>query len=151
MAIDLVSLTGTVIGFVALCLVILILRILKRISRKIEKIEREKGARTPEKTEKIELESASDRKVDYLYKYFRINESIEELDRFTGTYVQFLDHVEEELKELQSGKVEGPEYFRRQRLVEFALNMALVYARVEGDIGMIPKIKKYWEQVREIR
>lgn len=136
MTVDLLSLVGITIGIIVLFFLIMVLRILKRIL---------------EKKERTELESASDRKIDYLYKYFRISESIEELDRFAGLYAQFLDHVEGELVELASGRIEGLEYFRRQRLVEFALNMALVYARVEGDVEVIPRIKKYWERAREIR
>ena len=92
----------------------------------------------------------SEKKVDYIYKYFKIKDSIRELDRFTGVYSKFLDHVKEEIDELASGRVVGREYLRRQRLVEFALNMALVYARVEGNVRMIPKIEEYQKMAKKL-
>jgi len=151
MTIDLLSLIEIGIGIAAFCLLIIVFKILQEISRKID-IEKENGATIPEPEREKDTAAklALDKKMDYLYNYFRIKECIKELDRFTSAYVQFLDDVEEELNELKRGKIYGPEYFRRQRLVEFALNMALVYARVENDTEMIPKIERYWRTAKNL-
>ncbi len=138
--IDVLSLIGIAVEIFVLCFLLLIYRKLQGISRRID------IAKQGE-THKSSLEE----KIDSIFKYSEMKETIRDLGRFSGTYVQFLSDVERELHELKGGRVRGPEYYVRQRLVEFALAMALVYARVEGDVERIPKIEGYWKMAKEIR
>ena len=98
------------------------------------------------KLQKSELEE----KIDFIYDFLKTRGIIRELGDFTGTYAQFIDHVEEEIKVLEGGTIRGPEAFRRQRLLEFSLSMALVYAKVRGDAEMIPKIEKWWKKAKSL-
>jgi hypothetical protein len=106
-----------------------------------------KSVDTSEKTEEVQTNSVltQEEKINFIYDYLKIGNAIKELGRFTGIYAQFLDHISEEIEELKSGNIRGPEYFRRLRLVQFALSMALVYARVRGDTRKIPEIEKLWK------
>ncbi len=80
-------------------------------------------------------------------EYIGILNVIQDLGGFVAPYENFLEDVEEEIRILENRGIRGPEYFRRSHQLKFALNMALVYARVKGNWNMVPQIRSYLKRV----
>ena len=76
-------------------------------------------------------------------EYIGILNVIQDLGGFVAPYENFLEDVEEEIRILENRGIRGPEYFRRSHQLKFALNMALVYARVKGNWNMVPQVRSY--------
>ena len=86
-------------------------------------------------------------------KKLRIEEAIDDLGMFQAPFEDFMRNVEIEIRHLQNWRaegIEGHDFKVRSSLLKFALNMAVVYARVMGHHSIISKARQYLKKVEEI-
>lgn len=132
---------------------IVLLEQIKKISKQARLLAGRLGTQS---SDVVEVSQPADKealntKLDSILEYLKVSDyTINFGNRISGSFVAFMDGIEEEIRILNDREITGPEYYRRAHALLFSLMMAQVYVKVNKLERFSSKVDTYLERANKL-